>query len=85
MYNMVMYMMVRFGSFMSYNGTPFLSLLNNYAFSINTDWFQLFDCTQHSGVIYMSVMNLTRTEQFLQENIVFVGVIPGPHEPSLVP
>ena len=33
----------------------------------------------------MFVMNLPRTERFLQENIVFVGVIPGPHEPSLVP
>ena len=81
---MVMCMMGRFGSFLSYNGKPFLSLPNNYAFSINIDWFQPYERTQHSeGVIYMSVMNLPRTERFLQENIVLIGVIPGPHEPSL--
>ena len=71
-------------SFLSYEGRPFLSLPYNYAFSINVDWFQPYDRTQHSeGVIYMAVMNLPRTERFLQENIILVGVIPGPHEPSL--
>ena len=71
-------------SFLSYNGKPFLSLPYNYAFSIHVDWFQPYDRTQHSvGVIYMAVMNLPRTDRFLQENIMLVGIIPGPHEPSL--
>ena len=31
----------------------------------------------------MAVMNLPRAECFLQENIILVAIIPGPHEPSL--
>lgn len=39
--------------------------------------------TQHSeGAIYLTIMNLPRKERFLQENVILVGVIPGPSEPS---
>ena len=31
----------------------------------------------------MTIMNLPRHERFVQENVILVGVIPGPHEPSL--
>ena len=66
------------------DGKPFLALPYNFAFQINVDWFNPFSHTQHSkGVIYMSVMNLPRRDRFLQENILLVGVIPGPTEPSL--
>lgn len=65
------------------DGVPFLSLPYNYAFSINIDWYQPFKRTQHStGVIYLSVQNLPRSERFKRENIILVGIIPGPHEPS---
>ena len=65
------------------NGMPFLSLPYNYAFSINVDWYQPFKRTQHStGVIYLAVQNLPRSERFKRENIIIVGIIPGPHEPS---
>ena len=61
----------------------FLCLPYNFALQLNVDWFQPFTHTQHSeGVIYMSVMNLPRSERFLQENKILVGVIPGPHEPK---
>ena len=31
----------------------------------------------------MSILNLPRHERFLQENVLLVGVIPGPKEPPL--
>ena len=69
--------------FQSFDGKPFLSLPFNFALQLNVDWFQPFVHTQHSeGVIYMSVMNLPRSERYLQENTILVGVIPGPKEPS---
>ena len=69
--------------FQSFNGKPFLSLPFNFALQLNVDWFQPFIHTQHSeGVIYMSIMNLPRSERYLQENTILVGVIPGPKEPS---
>lgn len=66
------------------DGVPFLCIPNNFAFQINVDWFNPFTHTQHSeGAIYMSVMNLPRQDRFLQENVMLVGVIPGPKEPPL--
>jgi hypothetical protein len=70
--------------FIIHDEIPFLSIPNNYAFQLNVDWFNPFKHTQHSeGAIYLSVLNLPRKERFLQENIILVGVIPGPKEPSL--
>ena len=69
---------------MQVDGIPFLSLPNNFAFQLNVDRFRPYKHTQHSeGAIYITVMNLPRRERFLQENIMLVGVIPGPSEPSL--
>ena len=34
------------------------------------------------GVIYMVVMNLPREERFKPENLIVVGIIPGPKEPK---
>ena len=70
--------------FLSPEGIPFLSLSCNFAFQLNVDWFQPFEHTQHSeGAIYMSIMNLPRHKRFLAENIILVGVIPGPKEPHI--
>ena len=61
-----------------------MSITNNFAFEMNFDWFNPFIHTQHSeGAIYLSILNLPRHERFLQENILLVGVIPGPKEPPL--
>ena len=65
-------------------GKPFLAVPYNFALSLNVDWFQPFKHTQHSvGVIYFVVQNLPRKDRFKAENIIIIGVIPGPREPSL--
>ena len=39
---------------------------------------------EHSvGAIYLSILNLPRTERFKFENSLIIGMIPGPKEPSL--
>ena len=71
--------------FLVYDSIPFLSVANNYAFQVNVDWFQPFEHTQHSeGAINMTLLNLPRQERFLQENIILVGVMPGPKEPRIL-
>ena len=66
------------------NGQNFLASPFNYTFHLNVDWFQPFLHTQHSeGAIYLSVLNLPRQKRFLKENIILVGVIPGPKEPAI--
>lgn len=66
-------------------GVPFLSVPYNFALTSNIDWFQPFKRTQYaSGAIYISIQNLPREERFSVENIILVGIIPGPNEPSKV-
>ncbi len=49
----------------------------------NVDWYQPFKNSPYSvGVIYLAILNLPREERFKQENIILVGVIPGPKEPK---
>ena len=69
--------------FLVYDHVPFLSLAYNFAFILNVDWFQPYHHTQYSlGVIYLAILNLPRKERYLQENIILVGIIPGPKEPK---
>lgn len=35
------------------------------------------------GVIYLVVLNLPREERFKDENMICVGLIPGPKEPKI--
>ena len=66
------------------NEHPFLASPNNLAFMLNIDWFQPFKHTQYSlGVIYLVIMNLPRSKRFKVENVVLVGLLPGPSEPPL--
>ena len=59
-------------------------MAKNYAFQMNLDWFNPFIHTQHSeGAIYLNILNFPRHERCLQENVLLVGVIPGPKEPPL--
>ena len=70
--------------FQSWNGSPLLSTDNCYGLMMNIDWFQPFGRVQYSmGAIYLSIMNLPRHLRFKQENILLVGLIPGPTEPKL--
>ena len=62
---------------------PFLAQPYNYAFTLNVDWFQPFLLTTSSvGVVYLTVSNLPRTLRFKRENLIQVGIIPGPTEPK---
>ncbi|XP_077050070.1 uncharacterized protein LOC143696996 [Siphateles boraxobius] len=66
------------------NGQPFLSEPNNFALMMNVDWYQPYKHSPYSvGVIYLVVLNLPREERFKDENMILVGVIPGPKEPKL--
>ena len=50
---------------------------------LNIDWFQPFSHTVCSvGVMYLTVMNLPRHIRTKRENIILVGIIPGPDEPK---
>jgi len=51
---------------------------------LNLDWFQLFDGTIHSTeVLYAAICNLPRDIRFKRENLLILGIIPGPNEVSL--
>lgn len=66
------------------DGRPFLSRPRNYAFMLNVDWFCPYKHIPYStGAIYMSLLNLPRALRNKKENIILVGLIPGPHEPCL--
>ena len=57
---------------------------HNLAVSLNVDWFQPYSrVTDSLGVIYLSILNLPRHLRYKQENIILVGIIPGPKEPKL--
>ena len=63
------------------NDRPFLSVPNNLTLGLNIDWFNPFDKSPYSaGAIYLTVFNLPRSERFKLENIILVGMIPGPNE-----
>ena len=51
---------------------------------LNLDWFQPYDGTVHStGVIYAAICNLPRDIRFKRENMLILGILPGPNEVSL--
>lgn len=74
--------------FATVEGKPFLQESSpaclNLALQLNVDWFQPFKHTVYSvGAIYVSILNLPRDMRYKVNNTILVGVIPGPHEPSL--
>ena len=57
----------------------------NLVLALNIDWFQPYSHVMDSvGVIYLCILNLPRRLRYKQENILLVGIIPGPKEPKLV-
>ena len=51
---------------------------------MNVDWFQPFKHTSYSvGAIYVVILNLPRAERFKEENVLLLGLMPGPKEPKL--
>ena len=68
--------------FRNFQERPFLNFPHNLAFLLNVDWFQPFDHVQYSvGVLYLTILNLPRSQRYLLENVIVVGCIPGPSEP----
>ena len=62
----------------------FLETPQFYLLTLNVDWFQPFTHPQYSvGAIHLTVQNLPRSERYKEENVILVGIIPGPSEPSL--
>ena len=70
-------------SFFDSYGKPFFSQPYNYGLCLNVDWFQPFKHSTYSaGAVYISILNLPRSERFKKENVLLCGIIPGPHEPK---
>ena len=70
--------------FLKVDGKELLALPLTYAFVMNIDWFEPFEHVTYSvGVIYLAVLNLPRPLRYKRENIILVGIIPGPSEPHL--
>ena len=71
-------------SFLVVEGKEFLSSRYSLGLLINVDWFQPYKHIQYSvGAIYIVILNYPRHLRYLRENMILVGVLPGPHEPSL--
>lgn len=50
---------------------------------MNVDWFEPFERGVYStGVIYLTILNLPRNERYRPENVIVIGIIPGPKEPE---
>lgn len=57
---------------------------NILGFLLNVDWFQPYKHVAYSvGVIYAVIINLPRSCRYKNENVIIIGIIPGPHEPKL--
>lgn len=69
---------------MHFEGHSFLSEKNSLALMLSIDWFQPFKHRVYSvGVMYLVFMNLPRSIKFKRENVILLGLIPGPCEPPL--
>ena len=75
---------VVWNSFLTVDGKDFFNSRYSIGLMINVDWFQPYKHVQYSvGAIYLIVLNLPRNLRYRKENMILVGIIPGPHEPSL--
>lgn len=64
--------------------SDFLSAPFNYLLTLNVDWFCPFEHGRYSvGAIYLTIQNLPRSIRNHPDNIILVGIIPGPSEPHL--
>ena len=66
------------------DGSPFLAAPHNLCFTMNVDWFNPYIHFQYSaGAIYLTILNLPWAMRNKLENVLLVGLIPGPKEPLL--
>lgn len=60
---------------------PFVNHRRSLLLTLNVNWFRPFRNVQHScGAIYLTVNNLPRIKRFKKENVILVGLMPGPKE-----
>ena len=65
-------------------GREFLSKPFSYALLINVDWFQPYKHLSYSvGAIYIAILNLPRDVRYKVENVLLIGIMPGPHESKM--
>ena len=68
--------------FQSFHGNSFLSEPGSLALMLNMDFFQPYKHIEYSvGAIYLTILNLPWHARYKRENVILVGLIPGPHEP----
>ena len=69
--------------FQEYENEPLLSQPFSLGLMMNFDFFQPYKHVAYSvGVFYLVIMNLPRSVRFKRENVLLIGILPGPHEPS---
>ena len=62
----------------------FLDAPYNYLLTLNIDWFSPFEYGHYSvGAVYLVIQNFPISIINKPENIILVGIIPGPNEPEL--
>ena len=67
--------------FQKFNGKDLLADPHTLGLMLNIDWLKPYKHVQYSvGAIYLSIMNLPRQLRFKYENILIIGLIPGPKE-----
>ena len=72
----------RWKDFQYLNRPPCLAARYVYAVMLNVDWFQPFKHTNSSvGAMYLTFMDLPYQERFKRENLILLGIIPGPGQP----
>ncbi|EIE82993.1 hypothetical protein RO3G_09601 [Rhizopus delemar RA 99-880] len=65
------------------NAQPFVNKERSLMVSLNVDWFQPSDGMHYScGGVYLTINNLPRSSRMKTSNIILVGMIPGPGEPT---
>ena len=70
--------------FQQYDDRAFLSDPYTFGLMMNIDWFRPYKHVQNYsvGAIYLVFMNLPRHLRFKRENVLLLGILPGPSEPS---
>lgn len=63
------------------DGETFVERPGSLMLSLNVDWFAPTKAMNYSvGAIYLIVNNLPRSERYRRENLILVGIMPGPKE-----
>ena len=61
------------------NSSIFVDQHRSLLLSLNIDWFGPFTNSTYSiGAMYLTINNLPRSERFKTENVILIGVMPGP-------